>query len=143
MLKATAGILFYSPVGEQEEVVSQTAQGLPKTPLLTTSPSPVVPRTLGTLGHSPLPEFSLSMSTPEKIISSGSGVPAAALGAAVPAEGGQDVCAGPWAAPSPTPIPLRAAEESPHPLLSGGLMENPDCTPQPQLPVGAVGFGIP
>lgn len=32
MLKATAGILFYS-VGEQEEVLSKTAQELPKTPL--------------------------------------------------------------------------------------------------------------
>lgn len=53
---------------------------------------------------------------------------------------------GPGAAPSPTPVPLRAAGDSLHPLLSwghGGLMENPDSTPQLQIPVAAVVFGVP
>lgn len=113
MLKATAGI--YSPVEEEEEVVSKTAQGLPKTPL---PPSPAVSSTLGTLGHSPLPAFSLSMSTPENIISSGSAVEVAALGAAVPAKGGQDVGAGPQGCPITHPHP--SAGVSLHPLLSGG-----------------------
>lgn len=52
----------------------------------------------------------------------------------------------PGAAPSPTPIPLRAAGESLHPVLSegqGGLMENPDCTPQLQLPTGGCRFWGP
>lgn len=47
MLKATAGILFYSPAGEQEQVVSKTAQGPPKTALHRHLPLPSSPQDSG------------------------------------------------------------------------------------------------
>lgn len=147
MLKATAGILFYSPVGEQEEVVSEAAQGLPKTPLPCNFPLPSSPQDSGgtwavTFGWAQL-EHVHPREDHLLWLCGGSG--SAGSSSACKGRAGCE-CWTPGLPLSPTSIPLRAAGESLHPLLSrvgkGDSWKTLTAHLSSSYLWGAVGFGV-